>query len=241
MWILVLWPGIEPASPALESGCLTTGPPRKSLVCFLILILLDFLSFLYLWLPLVTNFGKFLTITSDVSFVPFFLSSPSVFSLCYVISLVIVSQLLDILSFSFSFLLAVQTLSIDISSLLILSSAVCTVLMSPSKTVFISVSGFFILFIFGRAGLHCCSSFSLVAVHRHSLRWASCCGAWTLGARDSVVVVVLCPQFSDGSMKSCWHWVCHFLVLWARVTTSKFLTHWSRNQKLTIYFVKFVP
>ena len=148
MWLLVLWPGIEPASPALESGFLTTGPPRKTLVCFLILILLYFLSVLYLWLPLVTNFGKFLAITSDVSFVPFSLSSPSVFSLFYVISFVIVSQLLDILSFSFSFLLAVQAFSIDISSLLILSSAVSTVLMSPSETVFISVSGFFYFFYF---------------------------------------------------------------------------------------------
>ena len=136
----------------MESGFLTTGPPRKTLVCFLILILLYFLSVLYLWLPLVTNFGKFLAITSDVSFVPFSLSSPSVFSLFYVISFVIVSQLLDILSFSFSFLLAVQAFSIDISSLLILSSAVSTVLMSPSETVFISVSGFFIFFIFGCAG-----------------------------------------------------------------------------------------
>ena len=30
--ILVLWPGIELASPALESGFLTTGPPGKSLI-----------------------------------------------------------------------------------------------------------------------------------------------------------------------------------------------------------------
>ena len=194
MWILVLWPGIEPASPALESGFLTTGPPRKSLVCFLILILLDFLSFLYLWLPLVTNFGKFLAITSDVSFVPFFLSSPSVFSLCYVISLVIVSQLLDILSFSFSFLLAVQTLSIDISSLLILSSAVCTVLMSPSKTVFISVSEFLILFIFGCAGLHCCSSFSLVAVHR--LLIAVVFLLWSMNSRRTRFSSCSCPVSS---------------------------------------------
>ena len=30
--ILVPWPGIEPTSPALEGGFLTTGPPGKSLV-----------------------------------------------------------------------------------------------------------------------------------------------------------------------------------------------------------------
>ena len=31
--ILVLWPGIEPASPALEGEFLTTGPPRRSPGC----------------------------------------------------------------------------------------------------------------------------------------------------------------------------------------------------------------
>ena len=31
MWILVPWPGIEPASPALEGRFLTTEPPGKSL------------------------------------------------------------------------------------------------------------------------------------------------------------------------------------------------------------------
>ena len=32
--ILVLQPGIEPASPALEGGFLTTGPPGKSQLYF---------------------------------------------------------------------------------------------------------------------------------------------------------------------------------------------------------------
>ena len=32
--ILVPWPGIEPMCPALQSGFLTTGPPRKSL-CYI--------------------------------------------------------------------------------------------------------------------------------------------------------------------------------------------------------------
>lgn len=34
--ILVLWPGIESASPALEGGFSTTGPPAMSLKLFLI-------------------------------------------------------------------------------------------------------------------------------------------------------------------------------------------------------------
>ena len=32
--ILVPWPGIEPASPALQGGFLTTGPPGKSFISF---------------------------------------------------------------------------------------------------------------------------------------------------------------------------------------------------------------
>ena len=36
MWDLVPHPGIEPGSPTLESGFLTTGPPGKSLHEFLI-------------------------------------------------------------------------------------------------------------------------------------------------------------------------------------------------------------
>ena len=31
MWDLIPWPGIEPQSPALEGGFLTTAPPGKSL------------------------------------------------------------------------------------------------------------------------------------------------------------------------------------------------------------------
>ena len=30
--ILMSWPGIEPTSPTLEGGVLTTGPPGKSLL-----------------------------------------------------------------------------------------------------------------------------------------------------------------------------------------------------------------
>ena len=33
--ILVPWPGVEPMSPALQSGFLTTGPPGKSPLCIL--------------------------------------------------------------------------------------------------------------------------------------------------------------------------------------------------------------
>ena len=33
--ILVPRPGMEPTSPALEGGFFTTGPPGKSLICFL--------------------------------------------------------------------------------------------------------------------------------------------------------------------------------------------------------------
>ena len=32
--ILVPWTGIEPVSPALEGGFLTTGPPEKSLLYY---------------------------------------------------------------------------------------------------------------------------------------------------------------------------------------------------------------
>ena len=49
--ILVLWPGIEPASPELQGGVLATGPPGKSLLSFLkIYICILFYLFMYLWL-----------------------------------------------------------------------------------------------------------------------------------------------------------------------------------------------
>ena len=41
--ILVPWPGIEPAPPALEGEILTTGPPRKSQQKFLSQVLFQFL------------------------------------------------------------------------------------------------------------------------------------------------------------------------------------------------------
>ena len=48
--ILVHWPGIEPTSPALEGGFLTTGPPRKSLLIFFLKLLHSFILIPYkLW------------------------------------------------------------------------------------------------------------------------------------------------------------------------------------------------
>ena len=38
MWILVPWPGIEPLSPALKGGFLTTGPPGKSPSLFVLML-----------------------------------------------------------------------------------------------------------------------------------------------------------------------------------------------------------
>ena len=46
--ILVPWPGIEPTSPALEGGFLTTGPSGKSLPFNFVLILSSLLPFLSL-------------------------------------------------------------------------------------------------------------------------------------------------------------------------------------------------
>ena len=38
MWILVPWPGIEPSSPALKGGFLSTGPPGKSPSLFVLML-----------------------------------------------------------------------------------------------------------------------------------------------------------------------------------------------------------
>ena len=51
--ILVLWPGIEPASPGLQDGFLTTGPPGKSLPVFSERGLLAYLKNCYLRVRLI--------------------------------------------------------------------------------------------------------------------------------------------------------------------------------------------
>ena len=54
------WPGIRPTAPVLEGIVLTTGPPGKSLHCFLLHLHLIFTERFSL-----TSFLKFLTLISD--------------------------------------------------------------------------------------------------------------------------------------------------------------------------------
>ena len=54
------WPGIQPTAPVLEGIVLTTGPPGKSLHCFLLHLHLIFTERFSL-----TSFLKFLTLISD--------------------------------------------------------------------------------------------------------------------------------------------------------------------------------
>ena len=56
--ILVPRPGIEPASPALQDGFLTTGPPEKSLCIFL------YMSF---WCTLVYISAEYIPMVLNVS------------------------------------------------------------------------------------------------------------------------------------------------------------------------------
>ena len=59
--ILAPGPGIKPASPALEGGCLTTGPPGKSHVPFVLLTIVGGGSYpvrLSKWHPPLDRLGK---------------------------------------------------------------------------------------------------------------------------------------------------------------------------------------